>query len=289
MSLGSRNLASARRSIAEAFTGAGIDNSIGEADLILIRLLRVPRAFIFGHPEKILTDEEQDSIDEAVARRLSGEPLQYILGEAYFWGIPFDVGKGVLIPRPETEFLVESALKRLPLYSPSFFLDWGTGSGCIAIALLMERPRAQAVMAENNPHSIKWSWKNIERNGLHGRALLWHSCEPGDIPIKKGSLDLVVSNPPYIPTKDIAGLMREVRDHEPRMALDGGEDGMVFYRKLFRSTPALLKEGGALVLEIGDAAQAEKMRKDKYAGLVLTEETTDLSGNLRCMVWERRV
>jgi release factor glutamine methyltransferase len=143
-------------------------------------------------------------------------------------------------------------------------------------------------MAEKNPRSIEWAWRNLRRGNLHGRALLWHSREPEDIPVKKGSLDLVVSNPPYIPTKDIDGLMREVR-REPRMALDGGEEGLKFYRKLLNSVPVLLKDGGALVMEIGDAIQAERMRKAKYSGLVLAEEIPDLSGNTRCMVWERRV
>jgi release factor glutamine methyltransferase len=283
------NLASARRSIAKALEGAGIDNSIGEADLILIRLLRVTRAFILGHPEKMLSDEELDSVEKTVARRLNGEPLQYILGEAHFWGIPFEVGEGVLIPRPETEFLVESALKYLPSDSPSFFLDWGTGSGCIAIALLIERPKARAIMAEKNARSIEWAWRNLTPKSPNGhslqeRALLWHSREPDDIPIEKGSLDLIVSNPPYIPTKDIAGLMREVRDHEPHVALDGGEDGMDFYRKLFHSVPELLKDGGVLILELGDTVQAETVPLGSPIALI--EKIPDLSGNTRCMVWE---
>ena len=282
------NLFSARRSIAETL-GAGIDNPTREADLILVRLLRISRAFLFGHPEKILTDNELRLIDEIVARRLTGEPLQYILGEADFWGMTFEVGVGALIPRPDTEFLVEAALKRLPHDEPSLFLDWGTGSGCIAIALLAERPGARAVMAEKNPRSIEWAWRNLKRYGLHGRALLWHSREPEDIPVKDGSLDLVVSNPPYIPTKDIAGLMREVRDHEPHMALDGGEDGMDFYRKLFNSVPALLKDGGALIFEMGDAAQAQKARGIAPGPIILAEKIADFSENPRCMVWERRV
>ena len=282
------NLGSTRRYIAEVFRGAGISNFIGEADLILVRLLRAPLASVLGNPERPLTAKERGSIDEIVARRLTGEPLQYILNEAHFWGIPFEVGEGALVPRPDTEFLVEAALKHLPPDSPSFFLDWGTGSGCIAIALLMERPRARTIMAEKNPRSIKWAWKNLKRYNLLGRALLWHSSELYDIPVEKGSLDLVVSNPPYIPTKDIAGLMREVRDHEPRMALDGGEDGMDFYRKLFHNAPPLLKNVGALILEIGDATQAEAIRNEKHSGLVLTEETADFSGIPRCIVWERR-
>jgi len=283
------NLGSARHSIAEAFGTANIFT--GEADLILIRLLRVPLPFILAHPEKSLSAEELSSIDEIVARRLSGEPLQYILGEAYFWGIPFEVGEGVLIPRPDTEFLVESALKRLPPDAPSFFLDWGTGSGCITIALLTERPKARAIMAEKNPRSIEWAQKNLNHHGLCERASLRHSRELDDIfcASEKGSLDLIVSNPPYIPAKDISGLMREVRDHEPHMALDGGDDGMDFYRKLLHGAPALLKNGGSLIMEIGDAIQAKTMRNEKHSNLVLAEEIADFSGIPRCMVWERRL
>jgi len=298
------NLTSARRFIIEALKGV-TDNFTGEADIILVRLLRVPLSFILGHPEKLLTIDEQASIDKILARRRAGEPLQYILGEAFFWGLSFEVGEGVLIPRPDTEFLVEAALKRLPLDAPSIFLDWGTGSGCITIALLTERPKAKAIMAEKNPRSIEWAQKNLKHHGLHERASLWHSHELDDIfcvtekrsldlddifcVAKKRSFDIVVSNPPYIPTKDISRLMREVRDHEPRMALDGGEDGMVFYRKLFHFAPALLKNGGALILEIGDAAQAESMRNEKHPDLVLVEEIADFSYIPRCMVWERQV
>jgi release factor glutamine methyltransferase len=293
MSLDSTNLGLARRSIIEALRGAEIPDATLEADLMLVRLLRIPRASVLGHPEKILTGAELDLIKNLTGRRAAGEPLQYVLGEAHFWGMTFDVGEGVLIPRPETEFLVEMALKRIPNDAHSLFLDWGTGSGCVAIALLAERPNATAVMAEKNPRSLVWAWRNLQRHGLMERAMLWHSREPGDIPAgaqknNLGLFDLVVSNPPYIPAKDLAGLMREVR-HEPPMALDGGEDGMDCYRKLFQSAPLLLRAGGWLVLEIGDALQAEKLRKTPQAEFIFVEETADLSGKPRCMTWCRRV
>jgi release factor glutamine methyltransferase len=219
--------------------------------------------------------------------------LQYVLNEAHFWGLPLQVGKGVLVPRPETELLVELALEVLEASMPTpgapFFLDWGTGSGCIGIALLRERPDARAVMAEKSPAALAWAWKNMTRYGLHRRGLLWHSRAPEDIPLEKGALDLVISNPPYIPTGDLPGLMREVRDHEPRLALDGGKDGMDFYRTLFRQAPLWLRRGGALLLEIGDEEQAEKMRTLPPPCLRLTKEVKDFSGSgsdiPRCAAW----
>jgi release factor glutamine methyltransferase len=265
---------------------AGVENHIQEADWILTRLLNISRSELLARPETTLTAPQAAAAWEIVRRRSSGEPLQYILNEAHFWGLTFQVGEGVLIPRPETELLVELALEFLPSparFSP-IFLDWGTGSGCVAIAMLLERPDAKAFMAEKNPRSLRWAWENIERHELHGRALLWHSRGPEDIPCG-GSLDLVVANPPYIPTKEIANLMREVRDHEPRLALDGGEDGMDFYRMLFRSAPAWLRPGGALIFEIGGETQAAELRIAAPPCLSLAKEEADYAGILRCMAW----
>jgi release factor glutamine methyltransferase len=289
-------LAAARRALIENLRNAGIENNVQEADWILIRLLNISRAEILGHPETILTEAQSRGIWEIARRRGQGEPLQYILNEAHFWGMPLSVGAGVLVPRPETELLVELALEFLPdqpqvfqpqAFQPQAFLDWGTGSGCIAIALLLERPRAKAVMAEKNPLSLGWAWKNLTRYDLQGRGLLWHSQEPADIPVERGTLDLVVSNPPYIPTKDIPGLMREVKDHEPHLALDGGAEGTDFYRLLFRYAPLWLKPGGALLFEIGDEVQAKELRKAAPSNLEFAREVADYSGIPRCLAWVR--
>jgi release factor glutamine methyltransferase len=284
-------VAAARKFLGETLKSAGIENSTQEADLILTRLLNISRAELLAHPERTLTDFRAPAL-EILRRRVSGEPLQYIFNEAYFWGLTFEVGQGVLVPRPETELLVELALEFLPGPEPScpsspIFLDWGTGSGCVAIAMLLERPGVKALMIEKNPSSLRWAWKNLERHGLQKRAFLWHSREPEDIPSVKGALDLVVSNPPYIPTKDIGSLMREVRDHEPHLALDGGEDGMDFYRMLFRNVCRWLKLGGTLVLETGGASQAEKLRIMAPSCLRLVKEVPDYAGIPRCMAWRR--
>jgi release factor glutamine methyltransferase len=283
---GKDSLGVLRRSLIEGLKAAGIENHVGEADLILIRFLDVSRAEVFGHPEKPVADAQRGAALEAVRRRVAGEPLQYILNEAYFWGLPFQVGKGVLIPRPETELLVELALEYLPPPpSSSFFLDWGAGSGCIGIALLRERPGARGILAEKNPASLAWAWKNLTRHGLHRRGLLWHSRKPEDIPLEKGTADLVISNPPYIPTGKLPSLTREVRDHEPRLALDGGEDGMDFYRTLFQRAPLWLRPGGALLLEIGDGEQAKKIQGLTPSALRLAKEIKDYADIPRCMAW----
>jgi release factor glutamine methyltransferase len=140
-------------------------------------------------------------------------------------------------------------------------------------------------LAEKNPASLAWAWRNLTRYGLHRRGLLWHSREPEDIPLEKDTVDLVISNPPYIPTGKLPNLMREVRDHEPRLALDGGEDGMDFYRTLFRHAPLWLKPGGALLLEIGDEEQAKKMRTLTPSSLRPAKEVKDYSDLPRCAAW----
>ncbi|MDR2527925.1 MAG: peptide chain release factor N(5)-glutamine methyltransferase [Synergistaceae bacterium] len=276
-------LAKIRKLLIESLRVSEAVNSVQEADMFLCRLLNVARASVLGHPEKILTKEESAAVLKALDRRASGEPAQYILGEAHFWGLTFQVGEGVLIPRPETELLVEMALAYLPPSSPSLFLDWGTGSGCVAAALLLERPLARAVLAEKNPLSLWWAWRNLKRHGLLSRGLLWHSREPRDIPVWKNSLDLVVGNPPYIPTGEIPNLMREVREHEPHLALDGGKDGLDCCQALLRFAPLWLKTDGVLILEIGGASQAKRLRNPP--SLRLMKETPDYAGIPRCMAW----
>ncbi|MDR1649178.1 MAG: peptide chain release factor N(5)-glutamine methyltransferase, partial [Synergistaceae bacterium] len=168
-----------RKSLIEFLRAAGIDSCAQEADAILTRLLGCTRASLLAHPDRRLSEGQFSAVEAALRRRVLGEPLQYILGEAYFWGRPFEVGPGVLIPRPETELLAELALKYLP--PGALFIDWGTGSGCIAITLLLERPDTRAVMAEKNPLSLLAAWRNLDRYRLCPRSLLWHSRGPEDI------------------------------------------------------------------------------------------------------------
>lgn len=276
-----------RRILSDQLQENGIDNAKREADLILIHLLNTSYASLLAHPETLLSPSIHEQANVFCARRITKEPLQYILGEADFWGRPFSVGSGVLIPRPETELLVEMALEVLPKTEASFFLDWGTGSSCIASTLMLERPLSYAFMAEKSPRALLQAQLNLKRYRLEKRSLLWHSQNPRDIPLHQGECDLIISNPPYIPTKDLKVLMQEVKDHEPRLALDGGPDGMECYRMIFEFAPLWLKIGGKLLLEAGDEKQATIMREMSFDNLLLQNEVKDLQGITRCLCWKR--
>lgn len=270
----------------ERLSRAGVPNAGQEAGWLLCRALSCSFASLLARLDRPSDDAERERFQTLVRRRESGEPIQYILGSAPFRGPEFEVGPGVLIPRPETELLVELALSLLP--DDGFtLLDWGTGSGCIAASILRERPRARAILAERNPQSLICAWHNLRRYRLLGRALLLHSRTPGDLPVR-AECGLVISNPPYIPTEALAGLMREVRDFEPRMALDGGADGMDCYRALFEASPLWLRPGGLLVLEMGDAHQAEALKAQPDKNFELLRSMLDLSAIPRCMAWRYR-
>ena len=270
----------------ERLSRAGVPNAGQEADWLLCRALERSFPFLLAHSGSPLSPEESARAERLIRRRENGEPIQYILGSAPFRGLEFEVGPGVLIPRPETELLVELALSLLP--NDDFtLLDWGTGSGCIAASILLERPRARALMAERNPQALACAWRNLRRHEVLGRSLLLHSQAPEDLPVV-AECDLVVSNPPYIPTEALAGLMREVRDFEPRMALDGGPDGMDCYRALFLHAPHWLKPSGFLLLEVGDAHQAEALKAQPDKDFEFLRGMLDLSAIPRCMAWRYR-
>ncbi|GHS89141.1 hypothetical protein AGMMS49957_11830 [Synergistales bacterium] len=257
----------------------------------MCRLLSCDLAFLLAHPEREVTREDEEKILNAAERRKTKEPLQYILGWANFWGRDFEVSPGVLIPRPETELLTELALAEIP-QSPSAdeftFLDWGTGSGCIAITLLLERPFTYALMAEKNRASCDAARRNLARYNLKNRATIWQSTGAGDIPTPENKFSLIVSNPPYIPTKEIQNLMPDVRDYEPHIALDGGDDGLECYRTLFNFAPLWLKNDGALLLEIGGAEQAEALKRLASPSLAFEREVLDYAGMVRCMAFRLR-
>lgn len=274
-----------RAAARERLSQAGIQNAAQEADWLLCHASGLSAAALLAHPDAPLTEAEREQFGRLIRRREGGEPIQYILGSAPFRGLEFEVGPGVLVPRPETELLVDLALSLLP--DDGFvFMDWGTGSGCIAASILLERPRAFGFLAERNPQSLACAWRNLRHHGLLGRALLLHSRTPGDLPVG-AECDLVVSNPPYIPTEAIGGLMRDVRDFEPCMALDGGTDGMDCYRALFETAPLWLRPGGLLLLEMGDAHQAERM-KGHSSRFDFLRSVLDFSAIPRCMAWRYR-
>ena len=224
------------------------------------------------------TPEEEAKIDAVLSRREKGEPLQYIMGEADFLGRDFCVGPGVLIPRADTGTLIEG-VKHCVGDEAFTFLDWGTGSGCIAITILLEFPGAYGYMLENSPKAAEFARINLERYNLTDRAEIRNSAD------SLSGCKILVSNPPYIPSGEIDGLMREVRDYEPRSALDGGIDGLKFYRAIISLAEGMGCE--FLVLEVGSLNQVEFLRNasQKFA---FREEILDLGNFPRCIVLKRR-
>lgn len=230
---------------------AGVENGRLDGELLLAAALGLDRVGLYLNHDRPMAPAELEGFREFVKRRARREPLQYILGRTEFWSLPFKVTPAVLIPRADTEILVEEALEKAG--GASAILDVGTGSGAIAVALAHELPAAQVVAVDCSAEALAVARENAVMNGVDGRI----SFREGDLfALETGEYDLILSNPPYIPAADIPALMPEVRDHEPRGALVGGEDGLEAYRALARQAPTLLKDKGWLLVEVG-IGQAE--------------------------------
>ena len=229
----------------EYLTSKGVENSRRETEWLLVAALGLDRIGIYVNFDKPLTDRELVTCRELVSRRARREPLQYILGTQEFMGLDFLVNRAVLIPRHDTEVLVAEALKRAS--ATSSILDIGVGSGCIAVSLAKSLPEAEVWGVEMSPEALDLARKNAENHGVTVTLVEGSLFDP--VPGKK--FDLIVSNPPYIPTADLATLQPEVRDYEPKQALDGGADGLDFYRSIVAAAPAHLCPEGWLMVEVG--------------------------------------
>ncbi|BBA71501.1 peptide chain release factor N(5)-glutamine methyltransferase [Geobacter sulfurreducens] len=228
----------------------GVENARLETEWLLSAALGLDRVGLYVNFDKPLNPEELAACRGLVARRAKREPLQYILGTQEFCGLDFAVTPSVLIPRHDTEVIVEEALRRAP--HAAAVLDIGVGSGCIAVALAKQLPHAQVWGVEQSPDAIALAQRNVERHGARVTLFEGSLFEPfGD-----QRFDLIVSNPPYIPTADLEALQPEVREYEPRAALDGGSDGLDFYRLIVPAAPEYLNPGGWLMVELG-IGQAE--------------------------------
>lgn len=277
-------LSALRKAWREKLSIAKTDNPSLDLDLICMDVLGVSRSWIHCHEDVILSLDRIHSVDEKVRRRANREPLHYILGRCPFWGRFFSVRKGCLIPRPETEFLVEAALEG---FSSGIAVDWGTGSGCLAGTLLMEVPSSTVIAVDSCPEAIDIAYGNLSDLGVLDRCLLWHCSDPLAIPVEMGSVDLIVSNPPYIPSSSIPGLMDEVLRYEPITALDGGDDGLDPYRALLPWASMALRPGGRLWVEFEGEAQVEPLLNLTPEDLSVMEIRRDLSGIPRLIGWCR--
>lgn len=228
----------------ERLTESGVPDAELDAWLLLEWCSGISRSHYLAWPEEELSPEQEKRYREALARRAARIPLQQITGEQEFMGLSFYVNEHVLIPRRDTEILVEEAAKALK--DGMRFLDLCTGSGCILLSLLHLKPHTEGVGADLSAEALQVASRNRERLGA--KAVLVESDLFARI---EGSFDLIVSNPPYIKREEIETLMDEVRLHEPHLALDGHEDGLYFYRRIAEEAPRYLRRGGGLFLEIG--------------------------------------
>lgn len=240
------------------FEQRGVDSPRLTIELILAHVLQKKRLELYLEFERVLNEPTLAILRELVRRRAAGEPLQYVLGRAEFYGLEFAVDKRVLIPRPETELLVAEVVAACRGREALAILDVGTGSGCIAVALARNLPQVTLTATDRSSRALELARANALRHGVADRIRFIES----DLfaALGGGSFDWIVSNPPYIAAAEAGSLPREVRKHEPPEALFGGADGLDVIRRLIVGAPPFLKPGGRLALEIG-AGQSEAVQK----------------------------
>lgn len=269
------------------FTSRGMENARLQAELLLAAVLGVRRLDLYLQFERALDEAEVDAYRDSVRQRLQGVPVQYITGEAGFRHLSFALTRAVFIPRPETEIVVEAVLELVARLDEPRILDLGCGCGAIAVSLAHECPEAHLVAVDISPEAVETTRRNAERNGVSGRLdiLCGDLFEALNGMPESQTFDVIASNPPYVCSGDIAGLLPEVRDHEPRLALDGGSDGLQYFRRIVEQAADFLRPGGFMVLEVGDG-QAEAVGELLgSSSLFETVETrADLSHTPRVLV-----
>jgi release factor glutamine methyltransferase len=280
------SIATVIKEAAEIFRTLGMVEPRLEAGLLLSHTLGQDRTYLIAHSDREISPQQLDTFYNCLSRRAAGEPLQYIVGHQEFFKHSFEVTPDVLIPRPETELIVEIVLDLFPDNARFSFADMGAGSGCIAISILQERPHAQATAIDKSVRALKVVQRNAIRHQVLDRLRLLQSdlfseLGPGEM------FDLIVSNPPYIPDGEMSGLQREVQ-REPRSALAGGSDGLGVVRRLMRDAPHRLKPDGYLIFEFGinqDGAITDLVNQDLWE---LIEIRRDLQQIPRTIVLRKK-
>lgn len=261
---------------------AGCDTSVLDARLLLQAAAGISREDLILGPDRVLTADQQATFESFLARRERHEPVSRILGEREFYGRLFKVTPDTLDPRPDTETLIEAALAVMP--RGSRLLDLGTGTGAIAITLLAERPDSSGVATDISPAALAVARENSARLGVADRLVLKEGIWFGPV---TGAFDIILSNPPYIPAGDIAGLSPDVRNFDPGLALSGGTDGLDPYRSMSSGGAAHLAAGGHVLVEIG-AGQADDVTAIfALAGFRAAGRHRDLGGHERCLAFNR--
>ena len=270
---------------------AGVDEARRTAGVLLAHRLNVDRTHLLTHPEQPMSEEDYESYLRMIERRAAGEPLQYVTGHQEFYKLDFLVTPAVLIPRPETEFLVERVLALVGdarLASP-LIVDAGTGSGCIAVTLAVELPAARVIATDISGAALAVARQNAERHGVDSRVAFYE----GDLlaPLAalgvENQVDVLASNPPYVAAGQPGLVQREVRDYEPHAALFGGDDGLIFYRRLLAEGYDVVRPGGHLVCEIGYSQLDAITAMVAASRWQLADVTHDLQGIPRTLTMRR--
>jgi release factor glutamine methyltransferase len=275
-------IADARRRLARELRAHGIDTPDLDARLLVGHALGLDHAGLAAGAQRALTPAERAAVTRLAARRIAREPVARILGNKEFWGLPFMLNGDTLLPRPETETVVEAALAAHSGVDAALRVaDLGTGSGALLLALLRERPRARGIGTDISTAALACARANAAALGLAQRAS-FVACDYGSA--LAGPFDLVVSNPPYVARNEIVTLQPEVRDFDPRRALDGGPDGLDGYRTIAADARRLLALGGALVVELGAGQLADVSQLFSARGLAVVAARNDLEGRPRALV-----
>ena len=256
----------------------GIDVADLEARLILSRRADLGWADIIARPDMDISNKQLNNIESDVSERLKGMPLSRLYGEKQFWGLDFALSPETLDPRPDTEILVEQALKAFKAAPPITILDLGTGTGCILISLLSEWKQSRGVGVDVSSGALKTAQNNAKTHGVDARASFIQSDWFDSI---EGKFDLIVSNPPYIAAEIIPNLSKEVKNHDPILALEGGHDGLQAYKKIFSSLKSHLNPHGKALLEIGFDQREDVARLAEESDFFVKDVHLDLAGKPR--------
>ena len=263
----------------------GVESPRLQVELLLAHVLQMPRMKLYLNFDRALSEPELETLRSLIKRRAEREPLQHIVGSTSFCGFEFTVNRDVMVPRPETELLAEQAWSFLATLtaSPAIVLDFGTGSGCLAIVIALKSPTTTVHTVDISEAALAVARANAQRHGM-GEKIHFHLGDgfKGVDPVI--AFDLIVSNPPYIPSAEIATLEPEVRDFDPRLALDGGADGLEFYRLLAAQGRAHLKPAGKLMLEFGEGQHGEISALFTNAGWTVETVVKDYSGRERILI-----
>lgn len=263
----------------------GVESPRLQVELLLAHVLQMPRMKLYLNFDRTLSEPELETLRSLIKRRAEREPLQHIVGSTSFCGFEFTVNRDVLVPRPETELLAEQAWGFLstPAGSAATVLDFGTGSGCLAIVIALKSPTATVQAVDISEPALAVARANALRHGV-GERVHFHAGDGFKVVDPGIAFDLIVSNPPYIPSAEIATLDPEVRDFDPRLALDGGVDGLEFYRRLAAEGRTHLKPAGKLMLEFGEGQHGEISTLFTNAGWTVETVVKDYSGRERILI-----